>query len=134
MTQTKLEPIKDYLGHIVDGSYNMNVSDIYCVTCANADTFKIDHIKRRVCAISTTCGDLVMSFTQQPLAAAPAPPALPASLPLSLEGRILITDREHPSWFYIPKGVETLYFYCGRAGQFNAIFMDAPEQMEDAPC
>ena len=133
MATTKVAPIKDYLGNVIDGSYNLNAKDIFCVTCSNGDTFKIDDIKRRLCAISTTCGDLVMSYIQQPLAAAPAAPALPASLPLSLEGRILITDREHPSWFYIPKGVETLYFYAGRQGQFNAIFMDAPDQFEDSP-
>ena len=133
MPTTRVEPIKDYMGNIIDASYNMNVKDIYCVTCSNADSFKIDNIKRRLCAITTTCGDLVMSYNDTLTAAAPPAPALPDSLPISLEGRILITDREHPCWFYIPKGIETLYFYCGRAGQFNAIFMDAPDQIDDAP-
>jgi len=133
MATTKAAPIKDYLGNVIDNSYFLDAKDIYCVTCSNGDTFQILNIKRRAVAITTTCGDLIMSYSAQPLAASPAAPALPAGLPLSDEGRILIPDREDPHWFYIPKGVETLFFYAGRQGTFNAIFMDVPDQVEDSP-
>ena len=74
-----------------------------------------------------------MSYSVQPLAAAPAPPALPAGLALSTDKRIYIPDREDPHWYYIPNSVDTLFFFCTRQGTFNAIFLDVPDQFEDSP-
>lgn len=126
-TWDKLTALKDYLGNIVD--YNVDGLNTYCVDAANGDSFKIENVKGNVIGITTTCGELQMSYEEELTTQAPS---ATASLSVSAERRIYIPDRLPMFWRYIPKDVDTIWFYADRTGLFNAVILTVPDQFQDA--
>ena len=127
-----LTPLKDYLGNLV--TYNQDSVERYCCSPPNGGRFNIERPAKpyNVVGITTTCGDLWCSFTTAISAAPDAPPG-PTPLTNAQGDRFLIVDREPTEWFYVPDSVDTLWFFAGRLGSFEAVFVQAPEQMQDAP-
>ena len=127
--------IRDYLGNIIDGSYNLiGTKTSYCVTCANGDSFRIAGVQpgpSRLLAIVTSCGDLQMAYV--PITA--DPPAATATLTPSVNTSLLLMGgpTNRVNYVYIPKDETTLHFYCKRAGTFWAAFLNCPDQMNDDP-
>ena len=132
-TFEKLEGLRDYNGNIVDGNYNIDSAQRFCAFPANNDAFAITRPpKYQVMGLTTTCGDLWCSFTASLTATPPAPPVLPATLTNISGNRFLVPDREHLVWYYVPDDVVTISFFCVRQGSFCAVFVQGPDQMQDA--
>ena len=126
--------IKDYKGNIVDGCFNVDSSQRFNCFPANNDAFAITRPSKpyNLMGLTTTCGDLWCSFTTALSAAPPAPPALPATLTTIAGDRFFIPDREHIVWYYVPADVTLISFFCVRQGSFSAVFVQAPDQMQDS--
>jgi hypothetical protein len=130
-----LTPLKDYLGNIVDGCFNLDSSQRFNCFAGNNDAFAITKPTKpyNVMGVCTTCGDLWCSMTTSLTSAPAAPPTLPATLSTLQSDRFMIPDREHLYWYYVPEDVVTLNFFCVRQGSFMAVFVQGPEQMQDKP-
>ena len=129
-TWSQLTALKDYLGNTVDGCFNLDSPSTYCVAPDDSDTFYIENISKQgnVIGITTSCGDLQMSFEGEITRSAPVPRD---ALPLSLERRIFIPAGQKIVWRYIPEGTDTIWFFNETAGLFNAVILTCPDQFQD---